>query len=385
MSDKPPYAIPPMAEILGSPRNGLKVVSTFSGCGGFCLGLEWAGFTAVWASEFVEAAREVYELNHPGVPVDARDIRDVRAKDILADIGMAEGELDLFEGAPPCSSFSMAGKRAGGWEAVKKYSDTEQRTDDLFFEYARILKGLQPRAFMAENVPALATGVAKGYYKQILKTLRGCGYRVNAKVLDASWLGVPQARKRLFFVGVRSDLGIAPPFPKPLRYRYSIRDALPWVHRVRHVTMGHEGTREFDADREPINTIRAGGGGAQLRYEVEGEEPLQWLDGYAIGREWDKLKPGQQSKKYFQLVRPDPDKPCPTVTQTGGVVGAASVTHPTEKRKFTIPELRRLCGFPDDFVLTGTYRQQWERLGRAVPPPVSRALGLAMAEALGSA
>jgi DNA (cytosine-5)-methyltransferase 1 len=95
---------------------------------------------------------------------------------------------------------------------------------------------------------------------------------------------------------------------------------------------------------------------------------------YAIGAEWDKLKPGEQSEKYYSLVRTDPARPCPTVSQRGGDGGVATVTHPTERRKFTIPELKRICAFPDDFILTGTYAQQWERLGRAVPPLMMRAI-----------
>lgn len=86
------------------------------------------------------------------------------------------------------------------------------------------------------------------------------------------------------------------------------------------------------------------------------------------GSEWDKLKEGEQSEKYMSLIRPKADAPCPTVLARGGHGGAAGVTHPVERRKFTIAELRRICGFPDDFVLTGSYEQQWERLGRAVPP-----------------
>jgi DNA (cytosine-5)-methyltransferase 1 len=92
---------------------------------------------------------------------------------------------------------------------------------------------------------------------------------------------------------------------------------------------------------------------------------------FAIGREWDKLKPGEASDKYFNLVRPHPDQPCPTICASHGHPGVASVTHPTEKRKLTIEELKRICAFPDDFVLSGSYSQQWERLGRAVPPVMS--------------
>ena len=96
---------------------------------------------------------------------------------------------------------------------------TQQRREYLFFlffEYARILEGLQPRAFVAENVAGLVRGKAKGYFKLILKRLKDCGYNVRAAVLDASWLGVPQSRRRLIFIGFRDDLGIAPQFPKPL-------------------------------------------------------------------------------------------------------------------------------------------------------------------------
>ena len=104
---------------------------------------------------------------------------------------------------------------------------------------------------------------------------------------------------------------------------------------------------------------------AQTRYEVEAEADISR---YAIGPEWDKLSPGEQSERYFSLVRPSLDAPSPCVTQRGGDRGDASVTHPTERRKFSIAELRRICGFPDDYILTGTYAQQWERCGRAVPP-----------------
>jgi DNA (cytosine-5)-methyltransferase 1 len=98
------------------------------------------------------------------------------------------------------------------------------------------------------------------------------------------------------------------------------------------------------------------------------------LDRYALGVEYDKLKIGQQSDKYFQLVRPSLDKPIGTITATGGNVGAASVTHPLEKRKFTLKELRALSSFPEDFELTGTYEQRWERIGRSVPPLMMKAI-----------
>ena len=347
---KPPYSLPTMAEVGATPSNGYSVVSTFSGCGGTCLGFKQAGFRTLWASEFIPAAAEVYRLNHPGVELDTQDIREVAPEDILGAIGLGVGEVDVLEGSPPCASFSMVGRRATHWGEVTKYSDTKQRVDDLFWEYARLLKGIQPKVFVAENVAGLVRGVAKGYFKAILAELTSCGYVVECRLLDARWLGVPQARQRTIFLGVREDLEIAPAFPKPLAHFYSIRDALPWLR---------------------------GGFGEVAPGLVEAEADIT---GYAIGREWDNLREGEVSKKYLNLVKPALNKPAPTITQLGGYTSAAGVTHPTERRKFSIAELRRICGFPADFQLTGTYTQQWERLGRAVPPPVAYAIAKTIAE-----
>lgn len=364
---KPPYRVPSMTEIATVPHNGFDAVSTFSGCGGSCLGYRMAGFRVLWASEFVPAAQACYKANHPGSILDTRDIRQVKPEEILAVIGKAPGELDLLDGSPPCASFSTAGKREAGWGKVKAYSDTRQRTDDLFFEYVRILKGLRPKVFVAENVSGLVKGTAKGYFLEILKALKSAGYAVEARVLDAQWLGVPQARQRLIFVGVRDDLGLRPAFPKPLAYRYSVRDALPWISKAIRDDRGAYGNGgEITNQPSPIGLSDSVG-----THWVEAETDMS---GYAVGREWDKLKPGQKSEKYLNLIRPALDKPSPTVTQRGGDNSVASVTHPTEKRKFSIAELRRICAFPDDFVLTGSYAQNWERLGRAVPPVMMKSV-----------
>jgi len=428
--DKPTYRVPTMEEIGAVPWNGYTAISTFSGCGGSSLGYKMAGFRVLWASEFIPAAQDVYRLNHPDTILDTRDIRDVRPEEILEAIGLERGALDLLDGSPPCASFSTAGKREAGWGEVKPYSDTHQRVDDLFFEYARILEGLQPRVFVAENVSGLVKGKAKGYFKQILAALKACGYNVRAKLLDAQWLGVPQMRQRVIFMGVRNDLGLEPAYPTPLSYRYSVREALPWI-----ISQGDNGGFGGGAMREavqPSPTIGTGTQAGNVRYPpslVDAEKPMptiqagagaststswghgscivprfyrdnrgafgnggditdqpsptvlsntvgsHWvvepessMDGYAVGKEWDKLKPGGQSDKYFQLVRAPLDGPSQTVTQRGGDTTVGSVPHPTERRKFSIAELKRICAFPDDFQLTGTYSQQWERLGRAVPP-----------------
>lgn len=377
--DKPPYRVPAMEEIEAVPLNGLKVISTFTGAGGSCLGFHMVGFRTVWASEFVPAAAEVYRLNFPKTPLDVRDIRKVEPSEILNTCRLDVGEVDVMEGSPPCASFSTAGKREATWGKVVPYSDTRQRVDDLFFEFIRILVGVKPKVFVAENVSGLVKGKAKGYFKEILAAFRSSGYMVKAKLLDAQWLGVPQSRQRLIFMGVRSDLGIAPSFPHPFPYRYSVRDALPYIEaRFEEDTGGDWGAGDI-TDR-PAPAVRAAGYGHLYvtlkdgKYHDPDTDHVIGLEGTAIGDEWERLQVGEISDKYFNLRKINPDKPSSTVTQTAKEVGAAGVVHHVQKRKFTIAELKRICSFPDDFRLTGSYSQRWERLGRAVPPLMMRAV-----------
>jgi DNA-methyltransferase (dcm) len=410
--DKPPYRVPSMAEVAAVPWNGLAVASTFAGCGGSCLGYRMAGYRILWANEFEANAAAAYRDNAaPGTVLDRRDVRHVRPEEVLEACGLEPGGLDLLDGSPPCQSFSMAGQRARSWGRVMAHSDgTTQRSDDLFGEYVRLLRGLRPRAFVAENVAGMTAGVAKGHFLEVLRELRASGYRVRAKVLDAQWLGVPQRRARLILVGVRDDLGPDPAFPAPLPYRYTLRDALPWVGRVVERTGGDFSRRPLDGG-EPAHTVLSGGAG---HWTVEGGagrvivdakrpgqpaqdvtdrpgptvtaggagswtvEPEAWLAG-DVAERWDRLGAGGQDRERFNLVRPDPDRPAPTMAAAWGSSATLAVaTHPTERRKFSIAELRRVCSFPDDFSLPGTYAQQWARLGNSVPPLMARAVGEAL-------
>jgi DNA (cytosine-5)-methyltransferase 1 len=337
-----------MREIRELPWNGLNVVSTFSGCGGSSLGYKMAGFKVLWASEFISAAQDTYRRNHPSTHLDTRDIRTVRPADILAETELGEGEIDLFDGSPPCAAFSTSGKREAGWGKVKAYSDTKQRVDDLFFEYSRLVRGLRPKTFVAENVSGLVKGTAKGYFKRILAELRSCGYRVGARLLDAQWLGVPQMRQRLIFVGVREDLETPPVFPRPLPYRYSMREALEGLPPA---------DLRWDTGDPKTRLLKVLSKGTMTRQLWEGAVPG---DTMGLARGFKRLYGREAFMTHFRL---SPERPSHTVLQARPVLYHWSVP-----RTFTIAELKRMSGFPDDFELTGTYDQQWERLGRAVPP-----------------
>lgn len=410
-----------MAEIAAIPPNGLTVATFFAGAGGSSTGYRMAGYRVLYANEFVPIAQESYKANAaPYTVVDGRDVKKVTAADVLSACKLKVGELDVLDGSPPCQAFSTAGRREKGWGTERHYEHGDsQKNEELFSEYIRLRDGIQPRTFVAENVSGLVKGKAKGFFLEILAELRR-GYDVVCPLLDAQWLGVPQARQRIVFIGVRKDLGLPPPSIQPLPYRYSVRDALPWLTRVVHdqhgafksggditnrpsvtivnspyhfmvegeidkasriklITAGNE--RHTEAGRQPTwpidgpsPTIMATPPGASYIIEPETD-----ISRYAIGAEYDKLNPGQQSEKYFSLVRADADAPCPTImSSSGNFPSGASVVHPTEKRKFTILEVKRLCSFPDDMILKGTFAQQWERCGNSVPPLMMRAVAEAL-------
>jgi len=334
------------------------VVSTFSGCGGSSMGYRLAGFKVLAANEFIPIAADTYERNFPGTHVFREDIRALNAGMIFGVTGLKEGELDLLDGSPPCASFSTSGKREQSWGKVKRYSETTQRVDDLFFEYVRLIGQVQPKTFVAENVAGMAIGVAKAVFDEVTELFKRQGYRVACRRLESQFFGVPQKRRRLIWVGVREDLcaarGVEPSHPKPQTRPISFREA----------------TADLELTTEDL-------GPAMMREtSADGKKELE---SWTLAM---KMKPGQVGSDYhpkghyFNLVRASFDKPVPTILQMHGSIQGAGVLHPTQMRKLTIKEIKRCFGFMDDFVLLGDFAQQWERLGRCVPPPMMRAIAL---------
>ena len=146
-----------------------KAISFFSVCGGSSLGYKLAGIKVLYANEFVKKASDVYKINFPTTIMDIRDIRTIQPTEVLEKIKLKKGELDFLDGSPPCASFSTAGKREKDWCKIKNYSGKKQRTDDLFYEYIRMVKGINPKIFIAENVSGLIQGKAKGHFNNFLR------------------------------------------------------------------------------------------------------------------------------------------------------------------------------------------------------------------------
>lgn len=367
---KPRFLPYTMSEVEAMYNNFLKhytVISTFSGAGGSCLGLKMAGFNVLWASEFIEQARNTYRANHPNTYLDGRDIREVKGKEILNKFGLVKGEIDVLEGSPPCASFSTAGNQAKDWGKVKKYSNKKQRTDDLFFEFTRLLEELKPKTFIAENVSGLAKGCAKGYFKEICDDIISKGYSLKTKLIDAVNLGVPQTRPRLIFIGVQDKYNVDIEFPKPFQYTYNILDAIP------DFLTKPELKRSYDKKKNVPDDDWA--------YHIpKGKMMDLWK---ATNSRSSKNSLGDTYKKkfggnaYFTHYKVNPMKPVPTILQT------LSTYHPKYPRSLTIGELKRLSTFPDDFKVTGSSMQvRWERIGRAVPPRMMYNIGMSVRDML---
>lgn len=393
--NKPLYRVPLMSEIRALPWNGFKVASTFSGAGGSCLGYRMAGFKIVWANEFVPMAQESYKANAlPDCVLDGRDIKHIQPHDILAATGLKVGELDLLDGSPPCQAFSTAGKREKGWGKEKTYEHgATQKNETLFDEYIRLLRGLQPKVFVAENVSGLVKGTAKGMFLQILAAMKASGYRVTCRVLDAQWLGVPQQRQRTIFVGVREDLDLDPAHPQPLPYRYSVKDALPWIGQAIQDPRGKFAVQK--ASSQPCFTIKAGSAAhckvelvqaskeksvlVKVFHENGGFATTECLNAPAptITASQCRMRVEWTNNGFRGGTQSELDEPLPSVQCSVGVIGGTGetvLTDGTLNRKFTIDEVKRICAFPDDFILRGSYAQQWERLGNSVPPVMMQAI-----------
>jgi DNA (cytosine-5)-methyltransferase 1 len=190
------------------------VVSTFAGCGGSSTGYVWAGGKVLLAVEWDKYAVDTYRLNHPHTALYHGDIAKLSVDECLDRTGLHPGELNILDGSPPCQGFSVSGKR--------QFDDPRNQ---LFREFARLLEGLRPKTFLMENVPGLVKGKMKLVFAEVLTELRAVGYKVTVRMMNMVYFGVPQARERLIFVGVRDDLGIEPSHPKAQVHPITVREA----------------------------------------------------------------------------------------------------------------------------------------------------------------
>lgn len=193
-----------LADLPKVPKNGKMVFSCFSCGGGSSMGYKLAGFHVIGCCEIDPKMIEIYKNNlHPRYHF-CMDVRDF----VNQDLPECLYDLDILDGSPPCSVFSMAGDREAGWnkEKVFREGQAKQKLDDLFFHFIAIAKKLQPKVVIAENVSGLIKGNAKGYVNEIFKAFQDAGYVPQLFLLNSAFMGVPQRRERTVFVARRKDL-----------------------------------------------------------------------------------------------------------------------------------------------------------------------------------
>jgi len=188
----------------------LKAIELFAGAGGMALGLQQAGIDVVAAVENNKSCVKTLEANKakafPKMKIIQADICTLSGEYLLAQVGLAKGELDVLSGGPPCQGFTYASSRR---------SPNDPRSK-LMWQFIRMVKEIQPRYFVIENVRGLMS--FKVFFRLILKTLEKCGYIVRFNLLDAASYGVPQRRLRVFIDGARTDLNIIPSYPLPTHF-----------------------------------------------------------------------------------------------------------------------------------------------------------------------
>jgi DNA (cytosine-5)-methyltransferase 1 len=350
-----------------SNQNKFNVISTFAGGGGSSTGYRLAGGKILCINEFVEEARNTYNENYPVTPILPDDIKDIGGKELMDAAGVLEGEIDILDGSPPCSAFSMAGAvvqgggHTKGFGKTKKYSDGKkvENIEDLFFEFLRVAEEIKPKVIIAENVAGLMMGEAKQYYFKITNSFEKIGYDVSSKILDSSHYGVPQTRKRVIFIAVREDvtkaigltfMNIAGIFPDKFSEAITCGDAFSdLVYDEEEIKMLTEkfakGSHFETASKMPLDP----------------EKVLTGCDYHPKGH-------------HFNMKRISRHKPSPTITASGGCI------HWSEMRKLALCESQRAMSLPDDFKLTGKWEQKSERMGRMVPPLMMKAVANAVYE-----
>lgn len=198
-------------------KNGLKVFSTFACGGGSSMGYKLAGYDVIGCCEIDQDMIALYRKNNHPKYSYLMDVRDfVKLEDLPEELY----DLDVLDGSPPCSVFSMAGKRERGWNTEKVFREGQsmQRLDDLFFSYIEIAEKLKPKVCVAENVKGLILNKARGYVNEIVKAFDAAGYSVQIFLLNSSRMGVPQNRERVFFIAQRKDLD-------PVKLKMSFNEA----------------------------------------------------------------------------------------------------------------------------------------------------------------
>lgn len=331
-------------------------VSLFGGAGGLDIGAERAGYQVRAAVEWDRDAAATMEKNFDRLasPVICKDILDTPTREILNAAGLRGGQRpDLLIGGPPCTPFS----KSGFWLEYKR--EGLDPGASLLQAYTRVLAESRPRRFVLENVYALTyrNKASRPAYDRLMREIDTAGYHCDAKVLNAADYGVPQARPRLFIIGVPKDEPL-PCLPEPSR-------GGPWERRISgdphrpHVTAG-QALAGLVTEPEPGDSVN-GKYGHLLPAIPPGDNYLF----YTARRGHPDPLFRWRGKYWSFLLKLSPDKPAPTIqAQPGPYVGPFH----WDNRRLRVGEIKRLFTYPDNYEFAGSRASIQAQLGNSVPP-----------------
>ena len=335
-----------LTDLESVPQNGIKVMSTFACGGGSSMGYKRAGCEVIAANDIDPEMAWHYKLNIKPKHYFLCPIRYL----LTADLPPELFELDILDGSPPCSTFSMAGSRekALGKDKHFREGQAKQVLSDLFFDYLDLVGRLRPKVAIAENVKGMLIGNAKGYTKMIMARFKELGYRPQLFLLNAADCGVPQKRERVFFVAIRDDIEAPKLELKPQHHWVSAGEACKDLQML---------TPFEQEDVAPDIT--------QKRF---------WADTVPGHSFSDACKKIRGKASFFNHVRLSEASPSCTLSSQ-----QHTICHWAEMRRLTYREWKRLGSFPDD------YHAKTDKIGKymigmSVPPKMTEQVARAVCE-----
>ena len=314
--------------------NSLEI---FAGAGGLALGFEQAGIINVACVEIDKTCCLTLNYNRPHWNVICSDISTV-------DFTKYYNKVDAITGGFPCQAFSFAGKKMG----------FEDSRGNLFYEFARTVKEIQPKIFIAENVRGLLSHNKGETFKVILDTFFELGYRINYKILNAAYFGVAQKRERVVIVGIRNDLKGEFHFPEPELQMTPLK-------KVLQNCPSSPGVEYSEKKKEILKLVPPGGCWVNLPEDIA--KNYMGKSYYSGG--------GRRG----MARRISWDEPCLTLTCSPSQKQTERC-HPDETRPFTIREYARIQSFPDEWTFKGGVNEQYQQIGNAVPVELARRIGV---------
>lgn len=354
----------------------IKIVDLFAGVGGLSYGFaNDEHFEIVCANEILPNMAKAYQLNHPTVKVYNKDIKEFGLVDLNNDFGTKKGDIDLVVGGPPCQAYSTVGKRL-----------IDDPRGQLFQEYYRLLKELEPKAFIFENVKGLLSMQKGELFKTIVTLFESLGYAIYYKTLNSADYGVPQIRERVIIVGTKINKPFY--FPKPTHGNDQdllSNELLPYLtvkDAISDLPFIHCNQESFEYSQDPQNDFQR---------QMRKNSPIQLQDHNApnnnanLIRLMELLPDGGTPLDLPEELRPKSgfantycrlwwNRPSTTITRNLSTPSSSRCIHPKAPRPLTTREGARLQSFPDDYVFYGSRGDRNLQIGNAVPPFLSVAL-----------